>query len=66
MKKLNPRNYTLLKISLKRETAFTFSDWLRMQYLLANRLYVRIWIKMFEPDAPYNREVNLAPKPKHL
>lgn len=54
-------NYAMLKIALKGETAFTFRHWLLMQYLLMNRLYIHIWIKMFEPDAPYNREVNLTP-----
>ena len=54
-------NYAMLKIALKRETALTLRDWIRMQHLLTNRLYVRICIKLFEPDAPYYREVNLTP-----
>ena len=66
MKKLETSNYKMLKIALKRETMFTFLDWLRMQYLLANRLCIRTYIKLFEPDAPYNREVNLAIRPKPL
>lgn len=66
MRKLEINDYAMLKIALKRETALTFRDWLRMQYLLLNRSYIRIWIKMFEPDAPYNRDVNLTSKPKPL
>ena len=66
MKKPEINNYAMLKIALKRETALTFRDWLWMQYLLLNRLYIRTWIKMFEPDAPYNRHVNLTYKPKPL
>ena len=43
MKKLETSNYKMLKIALKRETTFTFRDWIRMQYLLANRLYIRTY-----------------------
>lgn len=50
----------MLKIALKGETVLTFRDWLRMQYLLVNRLYVRTWIKMFERRPPY-MAVNLTP-----
>ena len=60
MKNVEINNYGLLKIALKAKTSLTLSDWIRMQYLLANRLYIRICIKMFEPAAPY-REVNLTP-----
>ena len=61
MKKLETTNYKMLKIAMKRGTAFTFSDWIRMQYLLVNRLYVHTYIRTFEPAAPYYREVNLLP-----